>query len=183
MDRILKKYAVIYSDPPWAFKTYAKTGMGKSAENHYPTMSLKDICELPVYDWAAEDCVLLMWTTAPFLEKSFEVVNSWGFTYKTMGFTWAKTNKKSLGFFKGMGYWTRSNPEFCLLATIGSPKRINNSVNQLVVENLREHSRKPDRIYHDIETLLPGPYLEMFSRTTRKGWDQWGNQLDKFEKV
>lgn len=177
------KYKVIYADPPWAFKTYSKKGMSKAAENHYDTMRFSDIKALPVNEWADDDCVLLIWTTGPFLEKSFEVINAWGFVYKTVSFTWIKTNRKSSGFFKGMGYWTRSNPEFCLLATKGKPKRKSKNVNELVIEPLREHSRKPDRIYDDIEDLLDGPYLELFARTTRLGWDQWGNQTNLYSSV
>jgi len=124
---------------------------------------------------------LLMWVTDPFLQKSFEVIESWGFEYKTVAFTWVKTNRKSDGYFTGLGYWTRANPEMCLLATKGKPKRISSSVNQLLVSKRREHSRKPDEMYSKIEDLLSGPYIELFARTQRQGWDSWGNQVDKFE--
>jgi len=86
-----------------------------------------------------------------------------------------------MGFFTGLGYWTRGNPEMCLLATKGKPKRISKSVPQLVVEQRREHSRKPDIMYNHIENLLEGPYIELFARTQRPGWDSWGNQTDKFK--
>jgi N6-adenosine-specific RNA methylase IME4 len=173
------KYKAIYADPPWKFKTYSQKGKGRSPEQHYPCMSLKEICDLPVADLAADDCVLLMWTTAPFLQKSFKVVEAWGFTYKTMGFVWAKTNRKSEGYFTGLGYWTRSNAEFCLLCTKGKPKRVSKAVNQLVVAPRREHSRKPD-LHEDIAKLLDGPYLELFARTESPGWDTWGNETQKF---
>jgi N6-adenosine-specific RNA methylase IME4 len=143
-------------------------------------MSLQDICNLPVNNIANDDSVLLMWVVDPLLDKAFKVIEAWGFKYKTVGFTWAKTNKKSMGFFTGLGYWTRGNPEMCLLATKGKPKRISKSVPQLVVEQRREHSRKPDIMYNHIEKLLEGPYIELFARTQRNGWDSWGNQTDKF---
>ena len=144
-------------------------------------MSLQDICNLPINNIANDDSVLLMWVVDPLLDKAFKVIEAWGFKYKTVGFTWAKTNKKSLGFFTGLGYWTRGNPEMCLLATKGKPKRISKSVPQLVVEQRREHSRKPDIMYNHIENLLEGPYVELFARTQRSGWDSWGNQTDKFK--
>tara|TARA_E500000331_G_scaffold279714_1_gene272827 strand:+ start:208 stop:747 length:540 start_codon:yes stop_codon:yes gene_type:complete len=175
-----KKYSVIYADPPWSFKTYSDKGKDRSPENHYNVMNFKDICNLPVNNIANDNSVLLMWVIDPLLDKAFKVIDAWGFKYKTVGFTWAKTNKKSLGFFTGLGYWTRGNPEMCLLATKGKPKRISKSVPQLVVEQRREHSRKPDIMYKHIENLLDGPYIELFARTKRKGWDCWGNQTDKF---
>ena len=178
---INKKYNVIYADPPWTFKTFSDKGKDRSPENHYNVMSLKDICNLPISKIANDNSVLLMWVVDPLLDKAFQVINAWGFKYKTVGFTWAKTNKKSMGFFTGLGYWTRGNPEMCLLATKGKPKRISKSVPQLVVEQRREHSRKPDIMYNHIENLLEGPYIELFARTQRNGWDSWGNQTDKFQ--
>ena len=176
-----KKYNVIYADPPWTFKTYSDKGKDRSPENHYNVMSLKDICNLPISKIANDNSVLLMWVVDPLLDKAFEVINAWGFKYKTVGFTWAKTNRKSMGFFTGLGYWTRGNPEMCLLATKGKPKRVSTSVPKLVVEQRREHSRKPDIMYNHIENLLEGPYIELFARTQRPNWDSWGNQTDKFK--
>ena len=175
-----KKYNVIYADPPWTFKTFSNKGKDRSPEKHYNVMNFKDICNLPVNKIANDNSVLLMWVIDPLLDKAFEVINAWGFKYKTVGFTWAKTNRKSEGYFTGLGYWTRGNPEMCLLATKGKPKRISKSVPQLVVEQRREHSRKPDIVYNHIENLLEGPYIELFARTQRNGWDSWGNQTDKF---
>ena len=177
---ISKKYNVIYADPPWYFKSYSKKGEGRNPNQHYDCMNLDDIKNMKVGDIANDNSVLLMWVVDPLLDKAFEVINAWGFKYKTVGFTWTKTNKKSMGFFTGLGYWTRSNPEMCLLATKGKPKRISKSVPQLVVEQRREHSRKPDIMYNHIENLLDGPYIELFARTKRPGWDSWGNEIDKF---
>ena len=97
---INKKYSVIYADPPWSFKTYSDKGKDRSPENHYNVMNFKDICNLPVNNIANDNSVLLMWVIDPLLDKAFKVIYAWGFKYKTVGFTWAKTNKKSLGFFK-----------------------------------------------------------------------------------
>src|SRR6056300_720427 len=176
-----KKYGVIYADPPWYFKTYSNKGKDKSPEKHYSCMSLSDIISLPVSELAKDDAVLLMWVVDPLLDQAFKVIDAWGFKYKTVGFTWAKTNRTKMGFFTGLGYCTRGNPEMCLLATKGKPKRISKSVPQLVVSERREHSRKPDIMYNHVENLLQGPYVELFARTQRSGWDSWGNQTDKFK--
>jgi N6-adenosine-specific RNA methylase IME4 len=172
-------YKVIYADPPWTFATYSRKGKGRSAEAHYDCMSLDDIEALPVPEWAADDCVLFLWTTDPLLEKAFEIIHAWGFIYKTVGFYWAKLNKAApsghnLDFFTGLGFWTRANPELCLLATRGKPRRRRADVRKLIVSPRREHSRKPDEAYGRIEALCDGPYLEMFARFPRSGWDSWG---------
>lgn len=174
-------YRVIYADPPWTFATYSRKGKGRSAEAWYDCMSLAEIRALPVADWAAADCVLLLWVTDPLLPTAFEVIRDWGFTYKTVGFYWAKLNRSADGliygqssFFTGLGFWTRANPELCLLATRGHPHRRRANVRKLIVSPRREHSRKPEEAYHRIEALCEGPYLEMFARGPRPGWDSWG---------
>ena len=180
------EYRLIYADPPWAFATYSRKGKGRSAEAHYDCMSLADIKALPVGEWAAPDCVLLLWTTDPLLDKAMDVIRAWGFTYKTVGFCWAKLNKSApclsseRDFFTGLGFWTRTNPELCLLATRGHPQRRSRGVRKLIVSPRREHSRKPDEAYQRIEALCDGPYLEMFARTRRPGWDVWGNESQGF---
>jgi len=148
----MPKYGVIYADPPWKFKVYNDaTGRGRSAESWYDCLSLEEIKELPVGDFIANDCVLFMWVTDPFLQKGFEVITAWGFEFKTVGFYWAKcaeyiTNPNIMGDANwpiGTGYWTHANPEQCLLSTYGSPRRTNADVRKLVVAPRREHSRKP----------------------------------------
>jgi N6-adenosine-specific RNA methylase IME4 len=184
-----RQYRVIYADPPWTFATYSDNGKGRSAEAHYDCMSVKDIAALPVSDWAADDAVLLLWTTDPLLEKALEIVRAWGFVYKTVGFYWAKLNKSQgklvfddNSFFTGLGFWTRANPEMCLLATRGKPKRKSSAVKKLVIAPRREHSRKPDEVYDRIEALCDGPYLEMFARRSRPSWDNWGMQGGLFDE-
>jgi|TARA_R110000787_G_scaffold23989_1_gene68401 N6-adenosine-specific RNA methylase IME4 len=173
-----KTYDVIYADPAWYFKTYSKKGNGRSPEQHYSCMSINDICNLPIDSISNPNCVLLLWAIDPMLPQAFKVIESWGFKYKTVAFTWAKTNKKSEGFFTGLGYWTRGNPEMCLLATRGKPKRISKSVKQLVVDRRREHSRKPDRIRDDIVQLCGDvSRIELFARQKTEGWDSWGNEV------
>lgn len=170
-------YGVIYADPPWNFATYSPKGHGRSASAWYDTMSLDDIKALPVSEQAASDCVLLLWTTDPFLEHAFGVIHAWGFEYKTVGFYWAKCDASG-GWPIGTGYWTRANPEQCLLATRGRPRRLNADVRKLIVSPRREHSRKPDEAYGRIERLCAGPYLELFARERRLGWDSLGNEVE-----
>jgi N6-adenosine-specific RNA methylase IME4 len=121
---------------------------------------------------------LFLWATDPSLPQALEVMAAWGFVYKTVAFTWAKTTKDGTGFPIGCGYWTRANPEQCLLATRGRPQRLSRAVPQLVLAPRREHSRKPDQVYERIEALVPGPYLELFAREQRPGWDSRGYEVE-----
>lgn len=99
----MKEYSIILADPPWAYKVWAKKGMGRTAENHYPTMHIKDIQTLPVGRLAAKDCALFLWVTMPTLPEAFSVIKAWGFTYKTVAFVWVKQNRKSPSLFWGAG--------------------------------------------------------------------------------
>lgn len=173
------RYSVIYADPPWSFKTYSNKGKEKSADNHYRCMSIEDIYNLPVQNIAADDCVLFIWVTFPLLEQGLETIKRWGFTYKTCGFNWVKKNKKSDSWFWGLGYWTRSNSEICLLATRGNPKRVSKSVHQVCDARIREHSRKPDEVRDGIVRLIGDvPRIELFARERVAGWSAWGDEVD-----
>jgi N6-adenosine-specific RNA methylase IME4 len=172
------KYKVIYADPPWHFKVWSAKGEGRSAKNHYPVMSLEDIKSLPVSDIAEDDCVLFLWCVAPLLPQALEVINAWGFIYKTKGFSWVKLNKSGSGLFTGMGFWTRANTEDCLLATKGSPKRIDKSVPQVVLAPREQHSRKPTEVRRRIVRLMGDvPRIELFARDRSPGWSVWGNEV------
>lgn len=170
------KYSVIYADPPWQFQVWSGEGKDRAAENHYPTMTQQEIEALPVSNLAADDCALFMWAVMPQLPEALSVIEAWGFEYKTCAFTWVKTVKDGSRPATGMGYWTRANAEVCLLATRGSPKRVNADVSQVIVSPRMEHSRKPDEAIERIERLIDGPYIELFSRRKREGWSAWGNQ-------
>jgi N6-adenosine-specific RNA methylase IME4 len=144
--------------------------------------------ELPVTDLPAPDCVLFMWSCWPMLHDAFRLIEAWGFTYKTCAFSWMKADPYRLFAddatpFAGLGYWTRANTEPCLLATRGKPKRLNADVRQGIIAPRREHSRKPEGIHFRIERLVAGPYVELFARETRPGWDCWGNEVGKFDWV
>ena len=107
-------YEIIYADPPWRYS--AKKVQG-AAENHYPTMSIDELCALPVAELAAKDSALFMWATFPQLPEALRLIRAWGFTYKSVAFVWLKKNKKADSWFYGLGFWTRANAEVCLLAT------------------------------------------------------------------
>jgi len=200
-------FGCVLADPPWQFKTRSSKGRGRcpdgpmtrneqrqnNPERHYKTMTTEEIQSLPVRDVAAKDCVLLLWAVDPMIPQALELGRAWGFEYKTVGFYWAKLRREGSVRHKlheepdhklfpmGTGYWTRANPEVCLLFTRGNPKRISASVRKLCVSPRREHSRKPDEIHDRIQALVAGPYLELFGRQKREGWTVWGNQTDKFQ--
>ena len=189
-------YQAIYCDPPWRFATWNKATAVKSRKNkstfgsanvHYNTMPTVDICRLPVWELCADDCVLFLWASWPMLNDALRVIDAWGFQYKTCGFDWSKANASQPDMFleemrgaMGMGYWTRANTEPCLIATKGKPKRLKADVRMSIIEPRREHSRKPARVHGDIERLISGPYVELFARQSRPGWDVWGNETSKF---
>ena len=175
----MKKYTIIYADPPWVYSVWSKKGFGRNAESHYPTMKLSDICTLSVADIADKDSVLFLWATYPNLREAFAVIDAWGFVYKTVAFTWVKRNKKSAGFFVGLGHWTRANAEICLLATKGKPKRVSKSVRQIIDTPIERHSKKPDEIRDRIVELIGDvPRIELFAREKADGWDVFGNEVE-----
>lgn len=175
----MKKYNIIYADPPWSYRTYSKKGKGRSAESHYPTMRLEDIMALPVSELAAKDCTLFMWVTFPCLQEAFQVLEAWGFTYKTVAFVWVKQNRISDSLFWGMGYWTRANAELCILATKGHPKRAHTGVHQVIMSHIEQHSKKPDETRDRIIQLMGDlPRIELFARQSPDGWDVWGNEVE-----
>lgn len=179
-----KKYNIIYADPPWRFQTYSEKGKGRSAERHYPTVTIEDICLFSVDEIAADDCVLFLWTTMPCLVEAFKVIHAWGFVYKTTAFVWVKKNRQSDSLFWGMGYWTRSNAEICLLATRGNPHRISANVHQIVMTPIERHSKKPDEVRNRIVALMGNlPRIELFARELAQGWDAWGNEVESTVEI
>lgn len=170
-----KKYAVIYADPPWS---YRNKGTRAAADRHYSTMSIEEIKALPVADIAAEDCVLFLWATFPMLREALDTIEAWGFTYKTLAFCWAKRNKSGKGWFWGLGNWTRSNPEICLLATKGHPQRVSAAVHSLIDAPVGKHSAKPAEARERIVELVGDvPRIELFAREKAPGWDVLGDEV------
>ena len=174
-----KKYQVIYADPPWSIQTTSQVPSGRPGARPYIAMRQVDIFNLPIKEIADDNCVLLLWATAPLLPEALYLIKAWGFEYKSVAFTWVKRNKKSDGWFWGMGWWTRSNPEYCLLATKGTPKRNEKNVHSVVDARVMEHSKKPDSVAEDIVRLCGDvPRVELFARQQREGWDVWGNEVE-----
>ena len=174
-------FDVILADPPWFYNQRRASGskFGGGACFHYPLMRDDEILALPVRDVAAENAALFLWATFPRLPFALRVVEAWGFKYKTAGFCWAKMNPDGSPFF-GVGYYTKSNAEVCLLGTRGRPPRpAVNDVSSMVISPRREHSRKPEAVTRRIERMYPNSRkLEMFSREPRPGWVTWGNQAE-----
>lgn len=178
----MKKYNIIYADPAWSFQLYKlnkKNSDCRAAEKHYDCMSIDDICNLPIKDICAKDCVLFLWVRNPMLKEGIKVLESWGFTFKTVAFTWVKKNKKSDSLFWGLGYWTRQNTEMCLLGTIGKPKRFSKAVHSVLQSKIEQHSKKPNETRDRIVKLCGDlPRIELFARQKTYGWDSAGFEVD-----
>lgn len=175
----VKKYKVIYADPPWSFNNKNTGGsMTSGASAVYPVMSVEDICKLPVKDICDDNCILLMWWVASQPAEALKVVEAWGFKLKTMtGFTWVKYTKHGKDAF-GMGFYTRQGSENCLIATRGKPQILNHGIRNVVHAPLQEHSRKPQEVRDRIVQLVGDvPRIELFSRQPVEGWDCWGNEV------
>ncbi|MDD5022181.1 MAG: MT-A70 family methyltransferase [Endomicrobiaceae bacterium] len=175
------KYNIIYADPPWKYnaRNNQNTRFGGGAAGHYPVMSYKDIAALPIGNIAADNCALFLWVTFPHLLEQIQIFESWGFTYRTLGFSWIKTNPKNGKPFFGIGYYSKSNCEVCLLGVRGKMVPVNNLVSSCVISPRREHSRKPDEVGERIVTMFGDiPRIELFARKHTDGWDCWGNEVN-----
>lgn len=161
-------YDLIYCDPPWRYD-FSSTS-NRDIENHYPTMSIDDLMQMEIP--AADNCVLYMWATSPKLVEAINLINSWGFTYKTH----AIWDKEKIG----MGYWFRGQHELLMVATKGSvsPPMPDQRKSSVIKEPRSAHSKKPDIVYEWLEEWFPGSSkIELFARNTRDGWQSWGNQI------
>lgn len=171
----MESYQIIYADPPWR---YDQKGVEGAAERHYSTMSLEDICKLPIKSISAKDSILFLWATFPQLPAALRVISAWGFQYKTVAFLWLKKNRKADSWYFGLGFWTRGNAEVCLLATRGHPKRKSKKVHQFIISPIEAHSKKPDIVRDKIIELAGDvPRIELFARQETPGWDVWGNEV------
>lgn len=186
-----KKYKIIYADPPWKYHNKENRNDHRQVESHYTTMDVGDICNLPVADIADENCILFIWGTWTHIVEVQQVITAWGFNYKTVGFVWVKKVPANAKNHMGMGMWTRANTEYCLLATKGSPKRLNAGISQMIEADAKFHSKKPDQARKKIIKLMGDlPRIELFARTKIHGWDVWGNDeklkntpLEHFESI
>lgn len=170
-------YGLIMADPPWLYETYSDKGHAKAPQGQYDCMGLDDIKALTVGHHAARDSVLWLWATNPMLPQAFEVMDAWGYRFVTAGHWVKRTKHGKLAF--GTGYVLRCAGEPFLIGATGSPETARN-VRSVIEGPVREHSRKPDEAYAAAEALTSGPYLDLFSRQPRPGWDAWGNEATKF---
>mgnify|MGYP001388894576 CR=1 FL=1 len=190
-----KKYNIIYADPPWRYnaRNNQSTKFGMGVHGHYPTMALDEIKKLDIKSICAPNAVLFLWITFPRLQQGLEVIEAWGFKYKTLGFSWHKLNKDKSLFF-GVGSYTKSNCEVCLFATSGKVGILkkdqilpdldeklvvrSNYVSSAINSQREKHSKKPDEVRQRIVELFGDiPRIELFARQKTEGWDVWGNQI------
>ena len=185
-----KKYRIVYADPPWYFDQGIRSGCEDDTEFKYYTpettpggkyrmQTTEWICDLPVRDISLPNAVLFLWTTDAHLEQAIQVMNAWGFKYKTVAFYWnKKTSKnKQVCYY---GHWTMKGTETCLLGTRGRPHVFVTShrVRQLVEARRRGHSQKPDEVRRRIVELMGDESrIELFARERHEGWDAWGDEI------
>ena len=174
----MSKYNVILLDCPWRYLDKAGAGE-RGVDYKYSTMSMNDLRHMRVRALAAENCAMFMWATSPLLPDAIDLMRSYGFQYKTIAFTWIKTNKKSGTLFWGMGHSSRANGEFVLLGMKGKVPRVSAGVHSVVMAPVGKHSAKPDLVRDRIVDLYGDvPRLELFARSRCEGWDQTGLELD-----
>tara|TARA_B100000424_G_scaffold45809_1_gene31608 strand:- start:384 stop:938 length:555 start_codon:yes stop_codon:yes gene_type:complete len=178
-----KKYKVIYADPPYSFNSPkyqdGNRGFGNRVEDRYKTMSIKDICNLPVKNITQNDALLFMWVVDSHLKKSFDIIDAWGFKFATVGFVWVKQTKNN-NFYYNLGAYTMKSTELCLIGLKGKLKNIkkSNNVKSLLLADRTIHSKKPDEIRKRIVDLCGDiPRIELFARQRVEGWDCYGNEV------
>lgn len=182
-NEIKGRFGAILADPPWRFTNRT----GKVAPEHkrlarYPTLTFRQIRKIPVADVAAEKCHLYLWVPNALLAEGLNVMESWGFAYKT-NLIWHKIRKDGEPDGRGVGFYFRNTTEIILFGTRGKLRTLKPGRSQvnIIKTRKREHSRKPDELYQIIETCSPGPYLELFARGKRKNWTLWGNQVENYQ--
>lgn len=184
MDFPAGKFATILADPPWLFANRT----GKIAPEHkrlhrYATMTQEDICNLPVSSICAAKAHLYLWVPNALIAEGLEVMKAWGFTYKT-NLIWYKVRKDGGPDRRGVGFYFRNVTEMILFGIKGNNNRTlqpARSLENIIISQKREHSRKPDELYPVIEACSPGPYIELFNRVPRAGWECWGDQTGDYE--
>lgn len=175
-------FDLIMADPPWRYEMRSEKGETKSPSAYYDCMSIAEIRTLPVSALAASDCLLWLWSLNTMLPQALQVIEAWGFTYKTGGH-WVKTTVNGK-LNMGTGYILRGAGEPFLIATRGAPKIKDRGVRSVIMGQIREHSRKPEEAFQAAEKLMPDARrIEVFSRQKRAGWSNWGHESEKFEET
>ena len=184
-----KKYKIIYAAPPWEYSDVMTWKiMAGGVSHHYKTMDIEAIKALPIANIADDDCILFLWATFPNLQWGLDVIKAWGFKYKTLGFSWIKLNKKDGKPWFGIGHYTKSNCEVCLIGVKGKSLKASDKVSSVVMTPREGHSKKPDIIRDKIVELCGDlPRIELFARdrgdkdlfggNRMDGWDTWGNEV------
>ena len=179
---ITGQFGTILADPPWRFENRT----GKVAPEHqrlrrYPTMSLEEICAMPVVSHAAKQSHMYLWVPNALLQEGLQVLDAWGFTYKS-NLVWYKVRKDGGPDGRGVGFYFRNVTEILLFGIRGKLRTLapgRRQVNILPTQK-REHSRKPDEMYNIVESCSPGPFLELFARAPRPNWNAWGNEVETY---
>lgn len=181
----MKKYQIIYADPPWLFNQ--KVGIHQDGgrpdrftSDKYVCMTLQEIMALPIHEITDRDCALFMWSTDAHLPEALEVIKAWGFRYKTIAFVWVKrTNQWKL--CANIGAWTMKNAEICLIGTKGNMVKYKKKrdIYQVIESQRTAHSKKPAEVRRMITDLFGDlPRIELFARKKVEGWDCWGNEVE-----
>lgn len=173
-----ERYPLVYADPPWAYRDKANAGK-RGAEHHYPVLSAFEIAKI-LDHFAAVDCTLFLWETAPTREDAIKAAKMCGFQYRTRGFLWVKTAADGRHVKMGMGHWTRTSTEECGIWTRGKdfPRRVRADVRQVVFAPVTRHSEKPAEVRDRIVELMGDvPRIELFARGRFDGWEVWGNEV------
>ena len=182
-DKTIKnKYKTILADPPWQFSNRT----GKMAPEHkrlnrYSTLKLKEIMEIPVANIAVERSHLYLWVPNALLKEGLQVMEAWGFKYKA-NIVWHKVRKDGGPDGRGVGFYFINTTELIHFGIRGNLRTLKPGRRQvnIIRTQKREHSRKPDELYNIIEACSPGPYLELFARGKKTGWDSWGNETENY---
>lgn len=177
--QVFKKFSIVLADPPWEYNDKNCNG---AAGQQYKTLKQPDLCGLGehVKAMTQRDALLFLWATMPLIPEALELIDAWGFEYKTVAFVWLKRNKVNLStWFFGLGRWTRGNAEIVMLAKRGKPSRVANNVFQLIEAPVARHSAKPP-VTKDRIVQLAGdlPRIELFARESTPGWVPVGNEID-----
>lgn len=182
---LVGRYGAILIDPPWRFQNRT----GKVAPEHkrlrrYETLSFEEIARLPIDEHALPKSHLYMWCPNALLLEALQIMKGWGFVYKT-NIVWYKTRKDGGPDGRGVGFYFRNVTELLLFGTRGSLRTLKPGRRQVnvIISRKQEHSWKPDEAYRIIEACSPGPYLELFARQRRTGWEWWGDQASTYEEV
>ena len=176
----MKKYQIIYADPPWKTKTFKEKKDGLiSRELPYKQMTDEEIKSLPINNFVSDDAILFMWCIDSRIPIMADIMKAWGFTYKCIGFVWAKKAKTTDGFNGGFSSYTKRDCEFCFIGTKGKYLNLKRGINQILIETKTIHSKKPNEIRKRIIDMCGNlPKLELFARNQFEDWDVFGNEVE-----